>query len=475
MPVTHPSSLTFFGALHHVTGSMHLGQHQGTTWTIDCGMIQGSREAEEQNYGAWPLAPEQITTAILTHAHLDHCGRLPRLVRDGFTGPIHTSVQTRELAAIVMRDAAKLSFEEAKYRLKMALRKGQDPLLDPFTAPLYDTADVNQTLKRFHTHRLGGRWAPVAQGIDVRLHDAGHILGSAHVELRLQLGNRPASILYSGDIGRYNVALMRDPAPPPEADIVVMESTYGDRYHPSGNVPEELAAVVNDTYERSGILVIPAFAISRTQAILWHLAELERQGRIPIQPVFLDSPMARQTTALYKKYPDVLDPAAHPGRGVMELPAQFSEVVTRKHSQQLNDRFRPCIIIAASGMMAGGRILHHFRMRAPVRENTILFTGFQAPGTLGRRVLDGAAEVKLLGSEVPVRAEVRSIKGFSAHADRAELLRWARHFRTPPRRCFLVHGEPEAVSSLQELLRTELGWSVDVPEFNVELPLKDLL
>lgn len=467
------TSLTFFGALEEVTGSLHLGECQGDRWIVDCGLIQGSRRAEEANYGPWPQPPHSLTTALLTHAHLDHCGRFPKLVHDGFSGTIHCTPATRDLAKVVMMDAARLSAEEAKYRRKLALRKGKDPAEDPFCEPLYTPLDVADTLRRMRTHQFR-QWATITDHLAVRFHDAGHILGSAHVELRLEGGGpKPVHVLYSGDIGRYGVVIQRDPNPPPRADLVVMESTYGDREHPPQEVGAQLAAIVKETYERGGVLVMPAFAVSRTQSLLWHLASLEEAGFIPIQPVFLDSPMARQTTALYQKYPDILDPP-HDGGG-MRLPRQYSEVVNQRDSKRLNERYRPCIIIAGSGMLGGGRILHHIKQRAPVRENTICFTGFQAPGTLGRRVLEGAAEIHLLGTDVPIRAQVQQITGLSAHADRRELIRWAAEFDPPPSRCFLVHGDPEAKESLAEELRAELGWTVEIPPFNTPLPLDELM
>ena len=468
-----PSSLTFYGAVGEVTGSMHLGFHRGNRWAVDCGLIQGTRKAEAENYAPWPFKPSDLTTLVLTHAHMDHAGRLPKLIRDGFRGVVHCTDATRDLAEILLKDSAKLQTEEAKYRTKIALRRGEDPREDPFNTPLYTMLDVRPAIRRMRPHPLGV-WSQIGEGLEVRFHDAGHILGSTHAELRLT-GQKTISILYSGDIGRYSVALMRDPAPPPTTDILVMESTYGDRNHPDVDVSAALADAINPALQRGGIVLIPAFAVSRTQSVLWYLAELEQQGRIPSVPVYLDSPMAQETTQLYRKYPDILDPPLR-GQGLaMQFPRQYREVVNRDDSKALNARHDPCIIIAASGMLSGGRILHHVAMRAPVRENLILFTGYQAEGTLGRRVLDGAPSIRIFGADIPVRAEVEQISGFSGHADQDELIRWAKGFNPAPRHTFLVHGEREASEALQERLRSELGWKVEIPVTGRAIPISTLL
>lgn len=454
---------TFLGACGTVTGSMTLLSWSDRRILVDCGMFQGGIELEQRNREPFPFAPAEIDAVVLTHAHLDHSGRLPLLVRQGFRGPIYCSRPSRGMTSLVLRDAAKLQEEEAGW----ARRKGYSRHPEP--TPLYREEDARQALSQIQRVEFGQPFE-VLPGVSVRLQRAGHLLGAASVELTAKGSNgQRRNWCFSGDVGRYGVPILQDPQPPQLApDTLLLESTYGDRRHPQGNVRALLAAAIAETFARGGVVLIPAFALGRTQDLLYHLAGLADSGQLPTDRVFVDSPMAIGATDLYQEFPGEHDEelaalvAADRNPFAVE---RFSRCRTREESQALNSR-AGIVIIAGSGMCNGGRILHHLRLRLPDPRTTVLFVGFQAANTRGRALLDGAQMLSIHGEEVPVRAQIRRLDMLSAHADRDELLRWCRGLPAPPRRIFLNHGEDPARAALSRALHLELGWPLP------ELPMQ---
>jgi len=440
--------LTFLGAAQQVTGSSYLVETEGYRILIDCGLYQ-EREFLERNWNPFPVPPESIDILFLTHVHVDHSGLLPKLVREGFTGPVVTTHPTKSLLPIVLLDAARIQEEDAAYkkkRHKRERRKGPYPEI-----PLYTVQDAERVLPLVESTAYRNP-VPLDGHGTARLHDAGHILGSAMVELSIEEGGATKTLVFSGDIGQWNRPLMRDPSVFDRADVAVLESTYGDREHEDRkDVETMLAEVVNRSAARGGNVVIPTFAIERAQELLFHLSRLASQQRIPSLPAFLDSPMAVDITDVFIKFRDYLDheigeyiheghrPFAFPGLRMTRTPAE---------SKSINSVKGPCIILAGSGMCTGGRVKHHLVQNIVRPESTILFVGYQARGTLGRIILDGSREVRILGQTYPVRAEVTRIDGFSAHAGRKDLLRWLDNFRDPPSRLFLTHGDKEVIQNL---------------------------
>ncbi len=454
--------LTFLGANRQVTGSRTLLENGGR-FLVDCGMFQ-ERESLDRNWEPFPFEPAELTACLLTHAHLDHCGLLPRLAREGFPGPVLATSATAELARIVLLDSAHIQEEDAAYKKKRHAkegRRGPHPEI-----PLYTVEDAENTLPLF---RPAGYGRPMALSGSVRatFHDAGHILGSAMLEVAAGEGKEQRTIIFSGDIGQWGKPLVRDPSVFENADYVVMESTYGDREHEDeGAVDAALARVINETAARGGNLIIPVFALERAQEVLFFLSLLVCEKRIPRMPVFLDSPMAVEVTGLFERYKNFLDedararlrsdcpPFAFPGLRFMR---------TSEESKTINGLRTPCIILAGSGMANAGRIKHHLVAHIERPESTVLFVGYQARGTLGSLILEGKPVVRILGRELRVRARVVQIQGFSGHAGRADLLRWLRAFRRPPRRLFLCHGEENAAEVLARQVQREFGWPVSVP------------
>jgi len=444
--------LSFHGADRGVTGSCHLVECAGRRILIDCGLYQGGREIEEENLKPFGFEPAAIDFLLLTHAHLDHCGRIPLLQKQGFEGEIITTAATRELSRLVMLDAANLQEEEARYRGRKATRHGAE---SPPVAPLYSLRDALGVTERFGRTATYGQPLDLAPGIRATFVDAGHILGSAGIRLELTAAGRHRSLQFSGDLGNAGRRLLRPPAPPPPSDIVVMETTYGDRLHKA--LPpsiEELYEAVRTTFARGGNVIIPTFALERAQELLYCLREGVAEGQLPgSTQVFLDSPMAISATEIFAAHPECYgaDIAVQfrRGRDPFHLPGLH---FTREMAQSvaLNNLVAGAIIMAGSGMCTGGRIRHHLKHNLWRRESSIVFVGYAAAGTLARRIIDGAKEVQIFGEEIPVRAQIHTINGFSAHADQAELLAWHRAAR--PARTFLVHGEELVMQRFASLL-----------------------
>jgi len=438
--------LSFHGAARGVTGSCHLVECAGQKILVDCGMFQGPREIEEENAADFGFSPRQIDIILLTHAHLDHCGRIPLLVKRGFQGEIVATSATHDLARLVMLDSAYLH-EEAGKRAQRHGKSGQ---------ALYDTMDALDAVDRFGRTADYGVPIDLAPGIRATFFEAGHILGSASILLELDEDGRRKSVLFSGDIGPQDRLLLNDPAPPEGADIVVMESTYGDRDHrPLDNSLDEFYAAIRGTIRRGGNVIIPTFALERTQEILFALHKGAAQDALPkALPVYLDSPMAISATRIFGRHPDAMRPELaemiRSGRDPFGLPGLK---VTREASEsmKLNDVHGGAVIMAGSGMCTGGRVRHHLRHNLPNPDSSVIFIGFAAEGTPARAIVDGATELKLFGKTIPVRASIHTINGFSAHAGRKDLIAW--HARTKAReRTFLVHGEEKSMKALAEAL-----------------------
>lgn len=442
--------LTFLGGTGTVTGSKLLLEHGGRQVLVDCGLFQGLKQLRLRNWDALPLPAAQIDAVLLTHAHLDHSGFVPRLVAQGYTGPVHATEATRELCALLLPDSGHLLQEEADYANRHGFSRHQPAL------PLYDEADARRALRHFVAQRFDADFAPLP-GLNARFGSAGHLLGAAH--LHVEWGGR--SLLFSGDLGRDDDLLMRPPAPPPAADFVVVESTYGDRRHAAVEPLTELAQVINRTAARGGMLIVPAFAVGRAQTLLYCIHQLKQARRIPDLPIYLNSPMAANATRLYERHAALhrLDPAqAAEAFGVAKI---VNEV---EASKRLNELRWPSVIVSASGMASGGRVLHHLKAYAPDARNTILFAGFQAAGTRGAALVGGATAVKIHGQYVPVRAEVVHLDALSAHADRDGLLDWLGKLPRAPKRVFVNHGEPVAADALRLAIEERFGWPACVPE-----------
>ena len=442
------STLRFLGAAGTVTGSKNLLTVGGRAVLVDAGLFQGEKEWRLRNWAPFPVAPASLDDVVLTHAHLDHCGYLPALVRDGFSGTVWCTEGTRALTEIVLRDAAYLQESDAAHAASHGYSKHRQPL------PLYTVSDVERTLPLLRTVPYD-QDVPVGEGLRLRMTRAGHILGAASVTL---VGD-DTSVLFSGDLGRATHPVLRPRETPPGADYVVVESTYGDREHPTPEGPphEVLADAVRRTVARGGTVLMPAFAVDRTEVVLQALAELLHAGRIPDVPVFVSSPMALAALRVYRQAasreelrPDLRDDV------LADLP-NLHEARTVQESMDLNTPRMPCIIISASGMATGGRVLHHLRHLLPDRRNTVVLTGYQAVGTRGRALADGAREVKMHGRYVPVRAEVVRVDEFSVHADASELLAWVGALRPEPETVFVNHGEADAARALADRIEDELG------------------
>ncbi|HHI77550.1 MAG TPA: MBL fold metallo-hydrolase [Gammaproteobacteria bacterium] len=447
--------LSFHGAARQVTGSCHLLEVGGTRILVDCGLYQGSREIEEENAADFGFDPAAIDYLLLTHAHLDHCGRIPLLYKRGFRGEIITTAASRELARLVMLDAAHLQEEDARWQMRKARRHAHGGKV---IEPLYDTLDALNSLDCFGRTAAYRHPLHLGREIAATFYDAGHILGSACVLLEVKRRKgRPRRILFSGDLGQGGRPILRAPAHPPEAEIVVMESTYGDRRHkPLGPSVEELYDAILDTFRRGGNVIIPSFALERTQEILYFLREGIRDGVLPAaMQVFLDSPMAISATEIFRHHPECYDRETAElfanGHDPFSLPGLH---MTREASESMaiNRISGGAVIIAGSGMCTGGRVRHHLKHNLWRRDSSVIFVGYAARGTLARQIIDGAKIVHIFGEEIPVRAAVHTIGGFSAHADTEELQRWHRQTGAP-RLTFLVHGEPEAMHALARRLR----------------------
>ncbi len=463
------AKLTFLGAAGCVTGSKYLVEAAGKRLLVDCGIFQGTNELKDRNWKPLPIDPKTIDYAMLTHAHLDHTGWLPVLVKDGYQGPIFANPATIELTEILLKDSAHLQEEETEHAQFKKYSRHPEP------RALYTTEDVDPVLKLIKSMPRSGAF-DISPEFRVASFDAGHILGSSSLELTITEGGKKIVVVFSGDIGRYNQPILKDPTTPPsKADVLVCESTYGDREHPDGDPAELLAQIVNRIVKRGGSIVIPAFAIGRTQTFMYYLRQLEDQQRIPRLPVYVDSPMALSATDLYLKHKEDhdLEYAREEGGDGKGDPLDVHEFhLTRsvEESKAINDVKTPCIIISASGMVSGGRVLHHLAQRLPDARNAVILAGFQAEGTRGRALQEGAKSLKLYGQDVPVLAEIVEMGQFSAHAGKSELLRWLTALPSPPKQTYLTHGEPAAAQSLQAAIQEKFRWKAAVARYLDTVP-----
>ncbi len=467
--------IQFLGAAGTVTGSKHLintsfdgDGRGGIQILVDCGMFQGQKPWRERNWQELPIPAKEIDAVILTHAHLDHCGWIPRLVKEGFRGSIYATPATIDLCGVVLPDSGHLQEEDAAFYNKIKKTK-HDPAL-----PLYTLAEAQNCLHYFQAVQFG-ETMQLSPEISFRFVHAAHILGSSMAEVTLNISGQARRMLFTGDIGRVrdaNVApgkvVHSGPQEGETADVLVMESTYGNRQHPKDDPRPALANAISQTVQRGGSVVVPAFAVERTQKFIFMLKELMEAGQIPKVPVFCDSPMAIKAVEIFLKHTEEYSDETKRLIGQYGSPLTwpgFSFASTAQDSKKINDAHYPCIIISSSGMVTGGRILHHLALRLPEPKNTVIFIGFQAPGTRGFTIKSGAPEVKIFGDIVPIRAQITALEQFSDHADPPELLEWLRTFKNKPAVTYLVHGEPSASSQLRDLMTKELGWNVQVAQW----------
>jgi len=463
--------LTFLGAAQSVTGSCYLVEAGEFRFLVDCGLYQ-EREFKGRNWEPFPIPPETLDCVLLTHAHLDHSGLLPKLVREGFRGPIYCLAATTEIAEIMLLDSANIQQEDAEFKKKRhqkARRQGPYP-----EAPLYTVDDARASFPLFSPIKYG-ETASIGKGVEATFYDAGHVLGSSMIRVKIRQSGEYRTILFSGDIGRRGKPILQDPTLFEEADYVISESTYGDRLlEPLEDAARKMADVINATVKSRGNIVIPSFALERSQEILYYLNKFLIEDRIPHLMVFIDSPMAVSITDVFKHYPELFDKEMVKLMRQKKSPFDFqglSLIRTAAESKAINRIKGTVIIIAGSGMCTGGRIKHHLVTNISRKESTILFVGYQAAGTLGREIVDGAEKVRILGQHYPVKARVAQINGFSAHADRAGLLNWLSHLHEPPRRLFVTHGESGISQQFASLVRDKMGWDVVVPEYREEFLL----
>jgi metallo-beta-lactamase family protein len=466
------SSLQFLGAAETVTGSKHLLEVNGTRVLVDCGLFQGLKELRERNWAPFPIDPASIDAIVLTHAHLDHCGYLPRLVAAGYRGRIWCTAGTRDLCSLVLPDAAHIQEEDAKEANRQQYTKHAPAL------PLYTSIDAARTLTLLQPVGYQ-RPMPIGGGIEVDFIDAGHLLGSSYARVRVN----GQTIVFGGDLGRYGRPVLPDPSPVAEADVLLIESTYGDRLHEPDDNGARLTEIINATHARGGKVVIPAFAIGRVEEVLYWLKQLEDEKRIPVLPVYVDSPMAIAALQFYAARASDLDQISaegawhRPGEvGARHLSrfatARLTTVASAQQSADLVASRKPAIVIASSGMATGGRVLHHLAATLPDPRHTVLFVGFQAPGTRGRSLVDGAKTVRIAGRDVPVAARIEKIDSMSAHADYQEMMRWLSGFERPPKMTYLVHGEPAALEAQATRIAAEKKWPVHIARYmeRVALP-----
>ena len=457
-------SITFYGGVGTVTGSKYLLENNGRRVLVDCGLFQGLRELRARNWEDPRFQPNSIDAVIITHAHIDHTGWLPRLVKLGFNGPVYTSKATADLLRILLPDSGRLQEEEADYRNRHQLTKHAPAL------PLYDEADARDALKLLHPVANDGNPTDIAPGFEAGFLVAGHIIGASLVLVRMN----GTKFLFSGDLGHYDQPIVKDPASPPECDYLMVESTYGNRLHGDVTSDDQMARIINEAVERDGPILIPAFAVGRTQEVLYLIRQLEDEKRIPILPVVVDSPMAAQATQVYgrwyeehdEEYASILSRKQHPLRT-----RSMTTASTRDESKRLNDMKGSRIIISASGMLTGGRVLHHALRILPNENATVIFVGYQAAGTTGRRIQDGEREVRIMKSWVPVRCHVERVEGFSAHADWKAVIRWLEGLPNTPKQVFTTHGEPDAAAAMAQHIRDRFSWNVVVPEYEQRVEL----
>ena len=466
------AKITFYGGVGTVTGSKYLLESNGRKVLVDCGLFQGEKELRERNWAQQPFDPTDIDAVIITHAHIDHTGFLPRLVKLGFRGKVFTSRATADLLKILLPDSGRLQAEEADYRNRHNLTSHSPAL------PLYDEEDAKDTLKLLNPVPNNGEAVEICEGFKASFRVAGHIIGASLVLVEManaRENNESVRFLFSGDLGHYDQPIINDPAAPPDCDYLMCESTYGDRLHGEVTSDVKFAEIINEAYKRNGPILIPAFAVGRTQEVLYLIRELEDAGKIPSMPVIVDSPMAAQATQVYNRfseehdeeYASILAKKVHPLR-----PDWMKTTSSREESKQLNDMKGVRIIISASGMLTGGRVLHHAMRVLPNEHGTIIFVGYQAAGTTGRRILEGEREVRIMKNRIPVRCYVERVEGFSAHADWKAVLRWLSGLKNTPKTVFTTHGEPEAAEAMARHIRDEFGWNVEVPHYEQTVELK---
>ena len=465
------AKITFYGGVGSVTGSKYLLESNGRKVLVDCGLFQGDRELRERNWQDPPFVASEIDAVIITHAHIDHTGWLPRLVKLGFNGRVTTSRATGDLLKILLPDSGRLQEEEADYRNRHNLTRHEPAL------PLYDERDAKAALELLNLVPNNGEPHEICDGFAASFSVAGHIMGASQVLVEMANARPDGSsvrFLFSGDLGHYDQPIVKDPAPPPDCDYLMSESTYGDRLHGEVDSETGFARIINEAAKRNAPILIPAFAVGRTQEVLYMIRELEEQKRIPVLPVIADSPMAAQATQVYNRwneehdeeYASILAHKQHPLRTT-----SMQTTATREESKRLNDMRGARIIISASGMLTGGRVLHHAMRILPDENATVIFVGYQAAGTTGRRVQNGEREVKIMKNWIPVRCHVEKVEGFSAHADWKAVLRWLSGLRTTPKMVFTTHGEPEAAEAMAGHIRDRFGWNVVVPQYQETVEL----
>jgi len=450
----------FYGGVGTVTGSRHLLMAGGERVLVDCGMYQGLKALRMRNWEPCPFDAASLPFVVLTHAHIDHIGMVPRLVKDGFRGAVICTPATRELAELLLLDAAHLQEEDADFLNRKRLTKHAPAV------PLFDTRDVRTVLELFTTRNYE-EWTELPDHVAFRFHNAGHLLGSAMVEMKVKENGAITTLLFSGDLGRFDVPLNPDPLPPPAADYLLLESTYGDRNHDPRSLYDQVERVVKDSIDRRGIVVVPAFAVGRAQQLVYVLNVLMAEGRLPRLPIHLDTPMGVEATRIYRSHPSEHEAGNELTTSNFVLHESVSE------SKALNDFKGPGIIISSSGMLTGGRILHHLKRLLPDDRNTVVLAGYQAAGTRGRALLEGARTLRIHGEDVPVRALIEDFCGFSGHADSNEIMKWLGMMPSPPRGLFLTHGEPAASAALAARIGAEKGWKVISPKLNEVVTLGD--
>lgn len=465
------ATITFYGGVGSVTGSKYLLESNGRKVLVDCGLFQGLKELREKNWQDPPFRADEIDAVIITHAHIDHTGYLPRLVKLGFSGKVFTSRATNDLLKILLPDSGRLQQEEADYRNRHNLTSHSPAL------PLYDEDDAKDALKLVEPVANDGKFVEICEGFRASFSVAGHILGASEVLVEMKnarANNDSVKFLFSGDLGHYDQPILKDPTAPPDCDYLMVESTYGNRLHSEVHSDVQLAEILNEAEKRHAPVLIPAFAVGRTQEILYLIRELEEEKKIPVLPVVVDSPMAAQATQVYNRFNEEHDReyASILARKINPLcPGSMTTTSSREDSKKINDLKGTRIIISASGMLTGGRVLHHAMRVLPNPDATVIFVGYQAAGTTGRRILDGEREVRILKNWIPVRCHVEKIEGFSAHADWKAVLRWLSGLKVTPKRVFTTHGEPEAAAAMAQHIRDEYGWMVEVPHYGETVEL----
>jgi len=461
------AGLTFLGATGTVTGSKYLFEHGPAGMLVDCGLFQGLKELRLRNWSPLKADIPGLDAVVLTHAHIDHTGYLPRLVKQGFQKTVYCTAPTRDLLEIMLLDSAHLQEEDAKFANKKGFSKHKPAL------PLYDTEDAKKAISLLKGVPYGQEFE-AAPGIRMRFRDAGHILGSAFAVADWEAAGETKKIVFSGDLGRYARPILKDPENIDRCDYLLVESTYGNRLHGESDPGQELSRIINETVKKKGVVLMPAFAVGRTQELLYTLRELESAGRIPELPVYVDSPMAIKATELYIRHTQIYDREASDllksGKSVIETANTiFTESVDA--SKRINENRGPMIIISASGMLTGGRILHHLKQRLPRSKNTVIFVGYQAEGTRGRALQNGRDKIKIHGKYIRAAARIATISDFSAHADYGEIMKWLKNFREAPQRTFIVHGEAASSASLERKIRDELGWETHIPGYGEKAEL----